>query len=105
MAGREALSDALFAARFYPEDAESVAVRIRRILAKHLLADLSRLHPTDRIREDLRLGAGDGLDEVEFLMEVEDEFGISITEEDPVVTAVDDLVELVRGKLDGQISA
>jgi acyl carrier protein len=39
--------------------------------------DVSRLHPDDKIVEDIRMDALDSMSTVEFMMDIEDEFGIS----------------------------
>jgi acyl carrier protein len=47
-------------------------------MSRHIPVDLSRLHPDDRIVEDIRMDALDSMSTVEFILEVEKEFGISI---------------------------
>ena len=78
MAGREPLGDAAFGHElFAPEQAE-VASKLRSIMARHIPVDLSRLRPDDRLVEDIRMDALDSMFTVEFILEIEKEFGISI---------------------------
>ena len=78
MAGRPALSDAEFCARYFSADRAEIAAELRRIFAQHLPIDLSRMQPGDRFVEDLRMDALDSLSTVEFVIQVEKAFGIEI---------------------------
>lgn len=78
MADRRPLTDTEFGGQFFsPEDAE-VASKLRIILARHIAVDLSRLHPDDRVVEDIRMDALDSMSTVEFILEIEKEFNIKI---------------------------
>lgn len=100
MACRQPLSDEEFTARFYPDDKACIGVRIRGLLSQHLGADLRGLLPSERFREDLHVGIDDGLDEVEFAMSLEEEFAISIDDNEwNALSTVDELVKLVHKKL------
>lgn len=78
MEGRQPLTDAEFGCRFFPPQQVEIAARLRTIMARHISVDLSRLHPDDLIVEDIRMDALDSLSTVEFVLEVEKEFGVSI---------------------------
>lgn len=62
---------------FSPERAE-IAIRLREILARHTQIDLSRMSPDDRFIEDLKMDDFDSLSTVNFIIEIEKEFGIEI---------------------------
>jgi acyl carrier protein len=66
--------------------------KIATILADHLDKDVSEISINNTF-EDLGL---DSLDTVEIIMEIEDEFGVSI-ETDPSIKSVADLVKLIDG--------
>jgi acyl carrier protein len=76
MAGRPALSDAEFCERYFSADRTEMAAGLRRIFARHLPIDLSRMQPDDRFVEDLRMDVFDSLSTVEFVIQVEKAFGI-----------------------------
>jgi acyl carrier protein len=78
MEGREPLSDADFGRRFFSPQQAEIAAKLRVIMARHIPIDLSRLNPDDRIVEDIRMDALDSMATVEFILEIEKEFGISI---------------------------
>ena len=75
---RPLLDDTQFGQHYFPAEQSEIATRIRRILARHVPIDLSRLHPDDRLVENIRMDALDSMSTVEFVLEVEKEFGISI---------------------------
>ena len=78
MAGRQPLADTEFGREFFVGEQAAVASKLRSIMSRHIAVDLSRLHPDDRIVEDIRMDALDSMSTVEFILEVEKEFGISI---------------------------
>ncbi len=78
MAGRESLMAAEFANRYFSGDAIAVAEQLVDILSRHLSIDLSRLHPDDRLVEDLRMDALDSLSTVEFVLDVEKDLNVTI---------------------------
>ena len=78
VAGRQPLADTEFGREFFPPEQAEVASKLRSIMSRHIPVDLSRLHPDDRIVEDIRMDALDSMSTVEFILEVEKEFGISI---------------------------
>ncbi len=55
--------------------------KIRAILVKHLKVDADKITENTNIQEDL---GADSLDIVEIIMDIENEFGISIPDEDIV---------------------
>ena len=78
MVGREPMTDHQFGERYFPAERADIAARLRAIMARHIAVDLSRLHPDDRIVADIRMDALDSLSTVEFVLDAEKEFGISI---------------------------
>jgi len=78
MEGREPLSDADFGRQFFSPQQAEIAAKLRVIMARHIPVDLSRLNPDDRIVADIRMDALDSMATVEFILEIEKEFGISI---------------------------
>ena len=53
--------------------------KVKAIIADHMGVDESDIKPESRFEADL---GGDSLDMVEFVMEVESEFGISVPDEE-----------------------
>ncbi len=78
MAGREPRGNKEFGRYYFPPEEVEIAAKVRAIMARHVSVDLARLHPDDRIVEDVRMDALDSLATVEFVAEVEKEFGITI---------------------------
>jgi acyl carrier protein len=78
MAGRPALSEIEFGKRYFPPDRAEIAAQLRKIFSQHIIVDLSQLQPNDRFVEDLRMDALDSMATVEFVIEVEKQFGIKI---------------------------
>lgn len=77
---RPALDEAQFGQHYFPAEQADIAARIRQILARHIPIDLSRLHPDDRLCADIRMDELDSMATVEFVLAVEKEFGISISD-------------------------
>jgi acyl carrier protein len=78
MAGRPNLNDSEFGQHFFPPDRAEFAARLRQILSRHIAVDLSQMQPDDRLVEDLRMDAMDSLSTVEYVIEIEKEFEITI---------------------------
>jgi len=78
MAERSALGEVEFGERYFPTGRAEIAAKLRSILARHIPVDLSRMHPGDRFVDDLRMDALDSMAIVEFVIEVEKEFEITI---------------------------
>lgn len=55
-----------------------ITVRIKKVVAKNLETDESRITPDSKFVEDL---GADSLDQVELIMAFEEEFGIEIPDE------------------------
>jgi acyl carrier protein len=73
------LNDPEFGQSFFPAEEREVATRLKQILARHVEVDLSRLHPDDRFIQDLFMDELDSLATVEFVLDVEKCFSISIS--------------------------
>jgi acyl carrier protein len=78
MEGHPALDEIQFGQQYFSAGQADIAARVRRILAAYIPVELSRLHPDDKLVEDIRMDALDSMSTVEFVLEVEKEFGISI---------------------------
>jgi acyl carrier protein len=78
MAGRPALSEEGFGKHFFPNSRAEIAAKLREILSHHISIDLSQMQPNDRFIEDLRMDALDSMSTVEYVIEIEKEFGIQI---------------------------
>jgi acyl carrier protein len=75
----------------------TIATQIRTALAQHLKRDVSKIHPQDRLREDLGL---DSLAMIELLFKIEEHFDLEIPNEDlSRVTTVADVTAYVEEKL------
>ena len=73
------------------------------ILANHVGPNISRMNPTDRFIEDLRMEDFDSMSTVEFIMAIEKEFGIKIPDSaaEKMMTfqnVVDYVAEAVKSK-------
>jgi acyl carrier protein len=102
MQGRPSLTDEGFGNKFFPPDRSEIAARLRQIMSRHIAVDLSRLHPDDLIVEDIRMDSLDSMATVEFLIEIEQEFGISVSDAEAeqmrtLRAVVDYVYEATRG--------
>ncbi len=71
---------------------------IKTMLAKQLNIDVNKINSDSRIVEDL---GADSLDVVELLMSLEDEMGISISDEEALtLKTVGDIQKLIDERLD-----
>ncbi|MEO8092501.1 MAG: acyl carrier protein [bacterium] len=74
-------------------DREQVMDKVREHLSRELEVEAARIQPEARFREDLD---ADSLDLYELVMELEDTYGVSVTEEDAArIETVGDAVEFV----------
>ena len=78
LAKNPALSPAEFGRNYFPPEQADIARRLRELLAPHLQIDLARLHPNDRLIDDLHMDALDSMSTVEFILAVEEEFKLEI---------------------------
>lgn len=70
--------------------------KVKEILAEQLNVKADKIKPESKIVEEL---GADSLDVVELLMSVEDQFGISVTDEEAVnLKTVNDIVTLLEKK-------
>ena len=75
------------------DDRDQVMVKVREHLAAELEVDSDRIAESTRFREDLD---ADSLDLYELVMELEDRYGIKITEQDAArIDTVGDAVSFV----------
>lgn len=102
MHGRDALSAENFYARFYGNSGipfDTVAI-VRQVLEDELQVDVSRFVPTDDFSRNLRfLLDSDSMMDVAIVEGLEKCFGISISDEEAIVTlTLDNIVNLVHKK-------
>ena len=101
MSGRVPLSDEEFRANFFPASWTEVASKVRQIIGEAIDIDMSRAHPSDQFVKDLRIDDLDSLASVEIVMKVEEEFGITVTDDEAQsISTIEQLVNLVASKLD-----
>lgn len=68
--------------------------RVRKIIVERLNVEPSEVTPEASIKEDL---GADSLDVVDLIMELEDEFGMEISDEEAEkITTVGDVVEYIN---------
>jgi acyl carrier protein len=78
-------------------DRDRVMTKVREHLAAELEVDAAVISPDTRFREDLD---ADSLDLYELVMELEDTYGISVSEEEASrIETVADAVDFVLGRL------
>lgn len=79
---------------------EGLEGRVKTIISRQLMVDEDELTPDANYVEDL---GADSLDTIEMIMELEDEFGIKIPEEDAEdLTTVGDSIEYLEDLLEGE---
>ena len=97
MQSRTSRTPEQFGRDLFPPESAGVAAKVREILARHLTMDLSRLSPEDTF-VDLELAELDSLATVGFVLDLEREFGIEISDRDAGrMQSVRDVVEFVSG--------
>ncbi len=105
MSSRAPLSDEAFGATYFPAKWATTASKIRRIVGEQLDIDVNRALPSDRFVQDLRIDDLDSLAAVTIVMKVEEEFGITITDNDTQsIITIEQLVNCVASKLDSKRS-
>jgi acyl carrier protein len=78
-----------------------VAERIKGIIKEQLMVEADEVTETASFVDDL---GADSLDTVEMIMEIEDEFGIEIPDEDAEkIATVSDAIEYVKKKVETHV--
>jgi acyl carrier protein len=95
MRDRRVLSASEFGSQFFPPEQSRIATQLREILKDVLIVDVSRIHPDDRLVEDLGLGQVDGLAQNFLEQDVDDRFGVSLRPAWSSIKTVRDLVAYV----------
>ncbi|WP_077615053.1 acyl carrier protein [Caenibacillus caldisaponilyticus] len=73
---------------------DDILARVKKIVAERLDVDEADVTPEASFKEDLE---ADSLDVVELVMELEDEFGLEISDEDAEkILTVGDVVEYIK---------
>ena len=71
--------------------------KVKELISQQLNIDASKITPASRIVEDL---GADSLDTVEMLMTMEEEFGITIPDEDAVqLKTIKNIVDYIDSKM------
>jgi acyl carrier protein len=102
-AGRPILGETEFGGHYFAPDRAEIATKLRKILANHVGIDISRMNPADRFIEDLQMDDFDSMATVEYVIEIEKEFGIEIPNEaagkmNTFQNVVDYVAEAVKSK-------
>lgn len=80
-------------------DRSEVSTKLTDVLVKELGLDASKISDAATFEEDLEV---DSLGVVELLMALEDEFGVTIPDDEAEgIHSVGDAIDLVHGKLNG----
>lgn len=95
MRDRRSMSASEFGSEYFSTDQAEIASRLRDILKKVLIVDATRIHPEDRLIEDLGLGQVDGLDPNFLELDIEHSFGVSLRPTWSSIKTVRDLVTYV----------
>ena len=103
--GRLVLSENEFGQHYFSPDRAEIASKLRKILANHVGVEISKMNPTDRFIEDLRMDDFDSMSTVEYVIEIEKEFGIEISDSvaekmSTFQNLVDYVAEAVKSKAD-----
>jgi acyl carrier protein len=97
------LSDEAFGATYFPARWTEAASKVRRIVGEELDIDISRALPSDRFVDDLRMDDLDSLASITIIMRIEEEFGITITDDEAKkIITIEQLVNCVGCKLDSK---
>ena len=78
MQDRQPLSPDEFGQRYFPPDQSDIAAQVATIFGKHISVEVSQAHPDDKLVEDLRMDSLDSMSTVEFVIELEEHFKITI---------------------------
>ena len=78
MAGRPSLTEKEFGLRYFSSDRAEIAAKLRKTLTNLMDVDLSGMKPSDRFIQDMRMDDLDSMSTVEFVIQIEKEFGIEI---------------------------
>src|SRR5260370_37759896 len=77
---RSQLDSGSFAISYFPEEKQAVAKRLWEIAKAHSAADITGLKPEDTFNGDLKMDDLDSLSLVEFVVHLEKDFGVNISE-------------------------
>ncbi len=101
VAQRPKLTGSEFVGKFFPVEQRDVAGKVLELLEPYLPISTARIHPSDRLIDNLGLSArlSCGLDVVAFVQDLENEFKVEFTEEDYLkMQTFRDAVEIISKK-------
>ena len=78
MKDRNSLTARQFASKYFPDQTDA-AICVYDILVNNLIVDVTRIEPTDRLYQDLALGAVDALAPAHFAVDIDEAFGLDPT--------------------------
>jgi acyl carrier protein len=78
MEGRPSLTAQEYSTYYFPQEEADVAAQVRTMFSQRIDLDVSRVHPDDRLVDDLRMDALDSMSTIEFVMDLEKHFNIDI---------------------------
>jgi len=97
MQARQSRTPEEFGRDLFSSESASLAARVREILGRHLSVDLSRLSPEDTF-VDLEMAELDSMATIEFVLDVEREFGVKISDRDAErMKTLRDVVQYISG--------
>jgi acyl carrier protein len=97
---RPSFSPKEFAHHYFSVEQQEIAEQITIIFAKHISIDTSHVHPDDKLVEELRMDALDSMSTVEFVIDLERHFKITISNSDAMqMHTLRDITQFVSHEL------
>jgi len=105
ISARKALTHEEFGAQFFSPEERHIASRLRELLEMILIVDVSRVYPDDKLVEDLGFARVDALGPSFLELDVEDAFGVDISQAWKYEITLRDLVTYISKRRDSNSSA